>query len=138
MKRLVALAVVTGCATAAVSAHDADEVYDNLMVLSNLPPDQATLLRMSLDQCADLPSCAGGCKAGLSAAAGDGVDAAERGAILAQCFSDLKDEHARSGISGDAWFARYFARYLDRVEATLSPEKKASFTSARTQLHLVP
>jgi hypothetical protein len=137
VKRLAAVFMVAllSCATVPVTQKEAAEVTDDLLMLSAHPPDPATLVRITMDQCADLPSCAGQCKKALNAAA-ESTDPAQHTAILASCFPDLKSEHASSGISGDDWILRTFSVYLDSVRRSVPRDRVADFDQARAQLHL--
>ena len=117
-----------------VPAVEARELTKNLVKLAetDIVPDMLT--RVTLQQCSELKTCAAGCERALHAARENDSDM--RGPLLSSCFTALKTEHQASGISADAWFAKYFGLYVDRARMSLTPADQKRLNQARQKLRL--
>jgi hypothetical protein len=127
--------VVAACSQKAIPPKEANELLKLLETIgSGMGNDRDVQTRMMYSTCGDLPSCAAGCQRALQACAI--ADPAQRGAILADCFSALKKEHAQSGIRADDWFRRYLSEHADRARPALPPEGQGRLDKVRATLQL--
>ena len=123
------------CGSKKVPAEDARQLVKDLEAISSVEGAD-TQARLLYGGCAELASCAAGCEKALAFAAKPALDAAQRGVILAECFSELKKEHAQNGISADAWFQRYMSSYAERARAELSSEDQKRLAAAKGKIGL--
>jgi hypothetical protein len=56
-----------------------------------------------------------------------GFDSSQRGAVLAQCFEDFKQERKAGGPPADAWMWKYMGDYATRARAKLGPKIKSAW-----------
>jgi hypothetical protein len=138
MRWIVLFSLLGGVALASDAAPvaDAKTLVKNLVaVTAGGPPEGETRLRLLLQQCSELASCAGSCARELHAAA-DTTDEAQRGTILSQCFPDLKKAHKESGATVDGWFTKRFSSYVARVRAVLAAGDQKALDRAAAALKL--
>lgn len=58
-----------------------------------------------------------------------------RAALLASCAPAARKALAQ-GLGADAWFVRYYRRFLDDVVPRLEPRERAAFKDLRRRLGL--
>lgn len=126
---------ILACSSKAIPQNDARALVKSLDQLQELA-GQDNQTRLLYGACSDIPSCAAGCQRALQACALPGTDSSQRGAILADCFSQYKSEHAAKQTPADTWFRNYMVTYAQRAKEMLAPDEKSRIDASLTALKL--
>jgi hypothetical protein len=110
------------------SASDARALLKVLTVATRVDGEE-TRIRLLLQGCAEISTCAAGCE--------NALDASQRATILAECFAELKERHPKSPADADAWFRGYLARYAERAVPKLGMPEQRQLEAARMRLQIV-
>lgn len=124
-----------GCSSKAVPQNDARALAKSLDQLREVA-GQDNQTRLLYGACSEIPSCAGDCQRALQACALPGTDSAQRGAILADCFTDFKSEHASKQMPADVWIRKYITMYAQRAKEGLPPDEKSRIDASLAALQL--
>lgn len=96
--------------------------------LSDPGVDATTALRLRYQGCAELPGCAAGCADELIFCSRPDSDEAQRGAVLAKCFSGVDK------AAGDQWFRGHFDRFLEASRTLLTEAEQKELDAARAKV----
>jgi hypothetical protein len=118
------------------SASDARALLKVLTVATRVDGEE-TRIRLLLQGCAEISTCAAGCENALKAVADPSIDASQRATILAERFAELKERHPKSPADADAWFRGYLARYAERAVPKLGMPEQRQLEAARMRLQIV-
>jgi hypothetical protein len=130
-----AILLIGGCSRTP-SARDAHALLKALDLATRVEGDEARV-RLLLQACGEINSCAHGCARELQAAAQPSVDASERGAILSSCFDELRQAQLQSRMTPDVWFHGYLARYAERAAPALEMPERHQLEAARARLQFI-